>query len=187
MLAVAVSLASFCWSAVVVQLVPLLLDAGRGIGFATLAAGLAGIAQLPGRLAYAALGDTLFGGRVVVASSLVAVTALAILAVNRSDVSVLASVSLFGVSAGLMTLVTAGAPAELFGRGGYGTISGAVYACANLARAAAPFTSAGIVLLPGGYSTLLWALAAMSAASGLLGAAAFREGADPPVRHQPGH
>lgn len=174
LMAVALSLGSFSWSAVVVQLVPLLLDEGRSIGFATFAAGIVGIAQLPGRLAFALFGGTLAGGRAPLASSLLAAVALLILAAARSEFWLLTSVTLFGMSAGLLTLVSANAPAELFARQDYGIVLGATYACSNLARAAAPFLSAAIALLPGNYLTLLISLAVLNGLAGFLGAAAFR-------------
>jgi len=65
--------------------------------------------------------------------------------------------------------MTASVPAELFGRRVYGGVSGVIYAFSNGARAAAPFISAVIATLPGGYSTLVGSLIAISIVAALLG------------------
>jgi predicted MFS family arabinose efflux permease len=174
LLALALAFGSFCWSAVVVHLVPLLLDAGRSIEFATLTAGVVGISQLPGRLAFALLGDALSGPRLPIAAFGLGLVALGVLAFERSDIGVLSFAVLFGMSAGLMTLLSATAPAELFHASSYGTVSGGLFACSNAARAAGPFGSAGILILPGKYTALVAALAVLNALAGILGAAAFR-------------
>ena len=173
-LAGALALGSFCTSAVVVQLVPLLLDEGRGIGFASIAAGLVGISQLPGRLSFAIFGHVISGGRLPLATFGLAFLGLTLLALDRSDVGVIAFAILFGMSAGLLTLLSASAPAELFRPEVYGTVTGALYASSNAARAVAPFGSAAIALFAGRYTTLLVVLAGLSAVAAFLGGTAFQ-------------
>ena len=56
MLARALAAKSFVSGAIIVHLVPLLLDRGSDAAFAALAAGIMGLSQLPGRLAFAAVG-----------------------------------------------------------------------------------------------------------------------------------
>jgi MFS family permease len=174
LLAMALAFGSFCWSAVIVHLVPMLLDAGRSIEFATFAAGIVGISQLPGRVAFAVFGHSLSGGRLPLAAFGLAFLGLGVLGLERSEFGVLLFAVLFGMSGGLVTLLSATAPAELFHRTNYGTVSGALYACSNAARAAGPFGSAGIVILPGRYIGLVAALAVLTGLAGVLGAAAFR-------------
>ena len=173
-MALAFALGSFCWSAVVVQLVPLLLDEGRSIEFATLALGILGVSQLPGRLSFALLASIISDARLPLATFGLAFVGLTLLALDRSELSVLSFAVLFGMSAGLLTVLSASAPAELFPRDVYGTVSGMLYACSNAARAVAPFASAAIALLNGKYTTLLATLAVLSALAAAVGASAFK-------------
>ena len=169
LLTASIALGSYSWSVMVVQLVPFLSDSGRSLQFASFAAGVVGLGQLPGRLVFIFFGRALRGSRLPAATFGLAALALAILAVNRSDFGVLLFAALFGTSAGMMTLMTASVPAELFGRRVYGGVSGVIYAFSNGARAAAPFISAVIATLPGGYSTLVGSLIAISIVAALLG------------------
>ncbi len=169
LLTASLALGSYSWSVMVVQLVPFLSDSGRSLQFASFAAGVVGLGQLPGRLVFIFFGRALRGSRLPAATFGLAAVALAILAVNRSDFGVFLFAALFGTSAGMMTLMTASVPAELFGRRVYGEVSGVIYAFSNGARAAAPFISAVIATLPGGYSTLVGSLIAISIVAALLG------------------
>src|SRR5437667_8525568 len=172
-LAVALALGSYVWSVMVVQLVPFLSDSGHSIQFGALAAGVVGLGQLPGRLVFIGFGRVLRGRRLPVATFGLAAVALTILGLNRSDASVFVFAVIFGTSAGMMTLMSASLPAELFGRQAYGAVSGVIYGFSNGARAVAPFASAAIAVLPGGYSTLLGSLVAVSGVAALLGFLAF--------------
>ncbi|TMC40197.1 MAG: MFS transporter, partial [Chloroflexi bacterium] len=173
-LAIALALGSYTWSAILVQLVPSLIDAGYGIQFGALAAGVVGIGQLPGRLVYVIFGRALRGARLPVATFGLAVAALAVLSLDRSEGTVLVFALVFGMSAGMLTLMSASVPAELFGRHVYGTLSGVIYGCSNGARAVAPFASAAIALLPGGYATLFGSLMLSSLLAATLGFLALR-------------
>ena len=173
-LTVALALGSYSWFAIVVQFVPYLLDSGYPIRFAALAAGVVGLGQLPGRLVFISFGHALRGARLPVATFGLAAAALAALVLNRSEATVLVFALAFGLSAGMLTLMSASLPAELFGRRSYGTVSGVIYGFSNGARAAAPFASAAIVLLPGGYTTLLASLIACSLGGAVLGLLALR-------------
>lgn len=163
------ALGSFTWSVMVVQLVPFLSDAGHSLQFGALAAGVVGLGQLPGRILFIGFGRALRGWRLPAATFLLAAVALTILELDRSEPAVFLFAAIFGTSAGMMTLMTASMPAELFGRRVYGAVSGVIYGCANGARASAPFISAAIAGLPGGYTTLLGSLIAVSVAAALLG------------------
>jgi len=98
-----------------------------------------------------------------------AASALTLLILNRSVPAVIVFALLFGMSSGMMTLMSASVPAELFGRRAYGAVSGVTYGFSNGARAVAPFASAAIALLPGGYSTLLGSLVVLSVVAAGLG------------------
>ncbi|TMD13503.1 MAG: MFS transporter [Chloroflexi bacterium] len=168
-LAVALALGSYVWSVMVVQLVPFLVDSGHSLTFGALAAGVVGLGQLPGRLVYVFSGERLGGVRLPATTFGFSMSALTLLAVNRSEPAVLVFAAVFGMSSGMLTLMSASLPADLFGRHAYGTVSGVIYAFSNGARAIAPFASAATVLLPGGYTTLLGSLIGLSVLAALLG------------------
>lgn len=172
-LTAALALGSYTWSVMIVQLVPFLSDSGHSIQFGALAAGVVGLGQLPGRLVFILFGRVLRGRRLPVATFGLAAVALTILGVNRSEASVFVFAVIFGTSAGMMTLMSASVPAELFGRQAYGAVSGVIYGFSNGARAVAPFASSMVALLPGGYATLLDSLVAVSAVAAVLGFLAF--------------
>jgi hypothetical protein len=175
LLALALALGSYAWSVMVVQLVPLLIESGHSLAFAAFAAGVVGIGQLPGRLVYAFGGRGLKGARLPAATFGLMIGALVLLLVNRTEPAVLVFGLVFGMSSGMLTLMGASLPADLFGRQSYGTVSGVIYACANGARAVAPFASAATALLPGGYTALLWSLIGLSVLGASLSVLALRE------------
>jgi MFS family permease len=70
---------------------------------------------------------------------------------------------LYGASNGVMTIVRAATPAELFERGQYGSINGALSAPVIMARAAAPIAASWLWALEQSYRPLLWALALAAA------------------------
>ncbi len=183
LLTASLALGSYTWSVVIVQLVPFLSDSGHSLQFGALAAGVVGLGQLPGRLVFIFFGRALGGRRLPAATFGLAAIALTILGLNRSEASVFVFAVIFGTSAGMMTLMSASVPAELFGRQVYGAVSGVIYGFSNGARAVAPFASATIALLPGGYSTLLGSLVAVSGVAALLGFLAFTVREAHPARH----
>jgi MFS family permease len=178
LLTAALALGSYTWSAMVVQLVPFLSDSGHSLQFGAFAAGVVGLGQLPGRLVFVLFGRALGGSRLPTATFGLAAAALAVLLLNRSEPAVFVFAAVFGMSAGMTTLMTASVPAELFGRPAYGAVSGVIYGFSNGARALAPLTSTGIALLPGAYATLLGSLVAINALAAWLGflALARRDG-----------
>jgi MFS family permease len=158
-------LASFAGSAIAVHLVALLVSDGRSAAFAAFAAGLMGLAQIPGRLVFGTLGGRLGATRVPVGVFALAAAALVLLMLERSTWAVLVFVLGFGMSGGMTTLLRATLVADLYGRERFGSISGLVSGFVLAARAAGPFGAALVVLLPGGYTTLLGVLALAGAAA----------------------
>jgi MFS family permease len=163
--------ASFSTYAIVVHLVSLLIHSGSSAAFAALVAGLLGIAQLPGRLAFALVSRRLGAVALPAAVFGLGAAALALLARERSDWAAIAFAISFGASNGMATLLRATLVADLWGRERYGSVLAAVSAPYNLARAAAPVGASLLVAL-GGYTTLLWTLAAGTAAAAVAGALA---------------
>jgi MFS family permease len=154
---------AFVTVAVAVHLVALLVGDGRSPAFAAFAAGLMGLAQIPGRLVFGPLGRR-FGEPATAAIVFgLSAAALAFLALTEAQWAVLLFVLCFGTSNGMVTLLRATLIGDLYGRETYGAISGVVSAFALAARALAPFGAALIALAPGGYTTLLVVLAGCSA------------------------
>jgi hypothetical protein len=168
LLAGAFMLAAFASTAMAVHLVPLLLEGGHPAGFAALAAGLVGIAQLPGRLLFALVGSRLGGPRLPVMVFGLGALALAGLALDRSGAGVVGFAVVYGMGNGMTTLLRATLPGDLYGAGRYGAITGVVAGVVNTVRATAPFAAAALALLPGRYTTVLWLLAAANTAAAVM-------------------
>jgi MFS family permease len=72
---------------------------------------------------------------------------------------------IYGIGNGAMTIVRGAIPAELFGRGAYGAINGAMAAPVTVAKAAGPLIAALLFVALGGYDGTLWVLIAIGAVS----------------------
>ncbi|MGH2947101.1 MAG: MFS transporter [Solirubrobacteraceae bacterium] len=160
LLATAFALGAFAWSALTVNLVLILVALGHPVAFAALAAGVTGISQLPGRLLYGPVRRWL-GERGTLPFALgLGALALLVLVTDQSRAAALAFAVLFGTGAGMQTLLTASAPASMFGVASYGSVAGVLHACINGARAAGPFALAAFAALAGGYLTAAAVVAA---------------------------
>jgi MFS family permease len=167
LLAAAFALGTFAWSAMTVHLVVLLVDRGHPAAFAALAAGITGISQLPGRLLFGPVVARL-GQRAALPVAFGALaTALALLVADQSRAAVLTFAVLFGAGGGMMTMLSASAPATLFGPASYGAVSGVLGACINGARALGPLGAAAGLVLLGGYLRVAAVLAAALAGAAL--------------------
>lgn len=71
----------------------------------------------------------------------------------------------FGVANGLVTIVRGGLVPEYFGHAHIGRISGAMSAVALVARAAAPWSAALVLVAIGDYRGVMWLLAALGVAA----------------------
>ena len=162
-LATAFFLATLAVGAVVVHLVPYLIDEGYAPNFAAWAAGLVGLAALPGRLIFTPLGNHL--PRRVVAAGLFGMQALALAAllVWRSEAGVLLFVVLFGAGFGAITPARAALIADLYGPAHYGRINGLVALGLTGARALAPVGAGLLATVSGGYDPVFLTLIALSA------------------------
>jgi MFS family permease len=181
LLAGALAAKSFVSGAIIVHLVPLLLDRGTGAAFAALAAGIMGLSQLPGRVAFAAVGRQLDAHDLTAVVYAAGATSLLILASSSSHVAVLAFAVVFGMSNGMSTLLRATLVADLHGATHYGAISGLYNAVALVAYAVAPFAGAMLLLLPGQATSLLVTLALVSVAAGIV-VRTVRPAAEPSVQ-----
>jgi MFS family permease len=163
-----VSLTAF---AVLINLVPMLVEQGLSRNTAALALGLGGVGQVIGRLGYArfaaATSVTVRTVSVVLALG-VATAALALAPASTGLLIALCMV--LGLARGIYTLVQATAVTDRWGPAAYGTLNGVLTAPALVTAAAAPFVGAALAHLLGGYSTAFLALAAVALVAAALAA-----------------
>lgn len=162
------SFSSFVSVATVVHLVALLIAGGITPAFAAFAAGLMGLAQIPGRILFALVGRRLDPATLAGAVFGLGAAALMLLALTHARWAVTVFVVCFGMSNGMTTLLKATLVADLYGRRSYGAMTGLIGSFSIAAEAAAPFAAALIALAPGGYTTMLAVLAAAAAAAAVI-------------------
>ncbi|MET8435983.1 MFS transporter [Streptomyces sp900116325] len=169
MLAAALTLSAFAVYAVVVALVPLLLERGLTTAQAAWALGLGGAGQTLGRTLYAALAR-----RTAVTTRTVALIALggattAALAIVPGPYALLLMLSVAaGMVRGNLTLLQATAIADRWGTTHYGRLSGLLAAPATAASALAPFVGAALASALSGYPALFAVLALLSGIAALI-------------------
>ncbi|MCM8549185.1 MFS transporter [Streptomyces sp. STCH 565 A] len=171
LLAAAFTLSAFTMYAVVVALVPLLLERGYTTHQAAWALGLGGAGQTLGRTLYAALARrTAVAARTTILIALGGLTTAAFAAVS-SPYALLVAVSIAaGMVRGNLTLLQATAVTDRWGTTRYGRLSGLLAAPATTAAAIAPFAGAVLAAPLGGYSHLFVLLALTSLAAALIAA-----------------
>ncbi|OEU96259.1 MFS transporter [Streptomyces oceani] len=172
MLACALTLSACAASAVVIALVPLLLERGFTPAQAAWALGLGGAGQTLGRTLYAPVAQrTGATTRTVALITLGGVTTAA-LAITPGPYVLLVVLSIAaGVARGNLTLLQATAVADRWGTTHYGRLSGLLTAPATAAAALAPFAGAALATPLGGYPTLFALLALVSGLAALVAVA----------------
>jgi MFS family permease len=166
-LAAAIAVGVFATVTVSVHMIPYLMQHGYQATYAAAVVGWIGAMQIPGRLLFAPIAAW-FGARTVTAAVfLVQGLAMAVLPLALHPAGVVPVIILLGATNGMATLVRATIVAELFGRGSYGSISGAIAVGANGARALGPVGASLLRVWLGGYERLFWALAASLGAAGV--------------------
>jgi MFS family permease len=164
-LAIAFFLATLSATALTVHFIPYLIGRGYQPQVAAVAAGLIGVAALPGRAIFTPLGDVL-PRRFVTASIFLAQAAgLAVLLLARSVAGVVVFVALFGAGFGAITPARAALLAEDFGPEYYGRINGILAMLLLGARSLAPVGAGLLYGWLGSYEPVFWALVAASAAA----------------------
>ena len=158
------------FSAMSFHLIPLLDDRGVPIGVVMAIIALIGPMQVVGRVLL------MVGQRHITTIQLGAgiyfafPIAMAMLAVGISDVyGLILFAIIYGVANGLITILRGMAVPEFIGPEGYGVVSGALTMPTNLMRAAGPVIASLAWAAFGGYTPVLWGLAAIM----LLAAAGF--------------
>jgi MFS family permease len=175
LLTMANALASLAVFAVLINLVPMLVEQGLTRNLAAIALGLGGVGQVIGRLGYArfAAATTVTVRTTSVLLAVAAATAALALAPASAPVLVALGMVL-GLARGIYTLIQATAITDRWGPAGYGTLNGILTAPALVASASAPFVGATLAHLLGSYSAAFLALAGVAGVAG-----AFALGASP--------
>jgi MFS family permease len=162
-LTLALTLAAFGIYAVVVNLVPLLLERGLSASTAALALGLGGAGQVAGRLGYARLAARTGARTRMVAVLLSAAVTTAVLALVPGPAPLLVAGSVAaGCARGIFTLVQATTVSERWGVAHYGRLNGLLSAPLTIAAAVAPAAGAALADLLGGYPPMFLVLAVLS-------------------------
>ncbi|MFD5102997.1 MFS transporter [Streptomyces albidochromogenes] len=169
LLAGALTLSGFAMYAVVIGLVPLLMERGASTTEAAWALGLGGAGQTLGRTLYATLarrtGATARTAGLIAAGG-ATTAALALIPGPLPFLALLAVLA--GTVRGNLTLLQATAVTDRWGTTHYGRLSGLLTAPASLAAALAPFAGAALAGPLGGYPHLFLLLAVLSLSAALL-------------------
>ncbi|HEX8167682.1 MAG TPA: MFS transporter [Beijerinckiaceae bacterium] len=149
-----------------IHLVPLLVERGLTLGGAVAAFSLVGPSQVGGRIAIALAERRLSMRAVGVLSCGLGVVAFALLPFVRPEPwLVVVFAVIYGTANGIMTIVRAVLPAEIFGRLDYGAIQGMMNAPTMVARASAPFAFGALWAVSGNYGLVIWVAIVMALAS----------------------
>ncbi|PAX87762.1 MFS transporter [Streptomyces albidoflavus] len=169
LLAAAFTLSGFAMYAVVVALVPLLLERGYTTSQAAWALGIGGAGQTLGRTLYAALARrTTATARTTILIALGGLSTAAFAAAPGPSALIIAVSIVAGMVRGNLTLLQATAITDRWGTTQYGRLSGLLAAPATTAAALAPFAGATLAVPLGGYAPLFLLLATFSAAASLI-------------------
>ncbi|MBY0337063.1 MAG: MFS transporter, partial [Acetobacteraceae bacterium] len=176
-LALLLSAHSFAGVALGAHIVPLLREKGLPEASVILLAALHGPFQVAARAVLFLLGDRVRLASVGLLSTALMAPAMAWLALAPPSFPWLVLFAMAWATAdGLVSIVRAGAPAEILGKEGYGAVTGALAMVSAPPRAFAPVVVALIWQWSGGYGPAIWALAAagLLALGGLVVALADR-------------
>jgi predicted MFS family arabinose efflux permease len=176
MVALALTAGAIVFSVIGPHAIPMLQEAGLSATEAVTIASFTGIFQVAGRVLEFAGLSRLRPTRVAILCALGQPLAIAaLMAVGTVPGAAWAYVALYGLSAGILTIVRGTVPAELFGREGYGAVSGAMIAPGIMARAAGPYAAAWMWQNLGGYGPVQWSImvAGIIACLAFVAAAAF--------------
>jgi MFS family permease len=169
LLTLAHALAALAVSAVVINLVPMLVEQGMSRNRAALTLGLGGVGQVAGRLAYArfAVATSVTARGVIVLTGVAVATASLALAPASAGLLIVLGMVL-GLGRGIYTLVKATAVTDRWGPEAYGTLNGILTAPALAASAIAPFAGAALAQVLGSYADAFLVLAGVAGLAAVL-------------------
>jgi MFS family permease len=151
-LAASFTLNMIAFSAMGLHLLAMLQEQGFPPQRAALFAALVGPMQVTGRLLEFTFAHRVSPARAGEISLFVFPVAIALLAFAEGSAAlVVAFAVLYGASNGALTIVRGTVPVEIWGREGYGGLTGLLATPVLLARAAGPFAAAAILEAAGGY------------------------------------
>jgi MFS family permease len=155
--------------AVIINLVPMLVEQGLSRNVAALALGLGGVGQVAGRLGYTrfAAATSVTSRGVIVLAAVAAATAALALAPDSVGLLILLGMVL-GLARGIYTLVQATAITDRWGPEAYGTLNGILTAPALAASAVAPFAGAALARGLGSYADAFLVLAGVAGLAAVL-------------------
>jgi MFS family permease len=169
LLTLAHALTALAVSAVLINLVPMLVEQGMSRNRAALTLGLGGVGQVAGRLAYArfaAATSVTARGVIVLAGVAVATASLALAPASTGLLIVFGM--LLGLARGIYTLVQATAVTDRWGPTAYGALNGILTAPALAASAVAPFAGAALAHVLGSYADAFLVLAGVAGLAAVL-------------------
>lgn len=169
LLTIANAMTALAVFAVVINMVPMLVEQGMSRNLAAVALGLGGVGQVAGRLGYArfaAATSVTARGVIVLAAVAIGTAALALAPYSVGVLIVLGMV--LGLARGIYTLVQATAVTDRWGPAAYGRLNGILTAPALAASAVAPFAGAALAHLLGSYAAGFLVLAGLAAVAALL-------------------
>ncbi len=168
-LAAALTLSAFAVSAVLVALVPLMIERGYTTTQAAWALGLGGAGQTLGRTLYATLARrTRPATRTTALIGLGGVTTAALAVVSEPYAALVVLSVAAGMVRGNLTLLQATAITDRWGTTHYGRLSGLLAAPTTTASALAPFAGAALAAPLGGYAHLFGVLAVVALVAALV-------------------
>jgi MFS family permease len=150
-------------SVIVLYLVPYLRDIGYDPAFAAWAAGLIGLASLPGRLIFTPAGARWSPGGIVALIFGLQAVSLLILIYAGSQAGVLLFVAVFSLGYGALTPARAALVAEHFGQRAYGAVNGLITLVVTLIGAGALVLAGAAYDGLGSFTPVLWGLVVLSA------------------------
>lgn len=176
LLAIALTLGGFSLYAVVINLVPLLVEGGLSTGEAAAALGVGGAGQVAGRLFYGPVLTRLpVRSRTVVTLLVGSVTTVGLATIRDPLLLVCAVAFAAGTARGIFTLVKATAVADRWGTAAYGARSSLISGSVTAAAALAPWACAAVAGATGSFADTFLLLAGIAA----LGAALTPGSAQP--------
>jgi MFS family permease len=168
-LLVAMSASAVCVYAVVINLVPLLLERGLSTSQAAVALGLGGVGQVCARLGYTWFSaHTSPGTRTAVVFTAIAASTGLIGMLPGPTLALFVVSMLVGAARGIFTLIQATAVSDRWGTVGFGRLNGVMLAPVMMATAAAPWLGTALAQVVGSFATAFLVLAGSAGLAALL-------------------